>query len=424
MKALNIVLSIFIFIFAAASAVCSYFLFEKRAQFVSGHQKMAKAIYDTSKALDQNSGTEYAKNLTTEVLAHDKYADLDSKLPKLSTQGKNIISQRDFMADALAKIDNTLSKDLKRSASGSDISGFMMVDKYDSSTAAVGRKLALVLSRRNEAYAELARIAQKRGGVAVADLKEKDNSAKATLRQFDNFIGTTVDNSNAYRNALSEISRIAGARITVSDSSRDAGIKNVKAAVSKKIGEVNALAKELAQAKRDIAALNKSVKAKENQRIAAEKAKAATAKVLADLRKSIGVGNKFVAWQPGSEAALSRLYGKVTGVSKEYGYFVIDLGEKSVVYQKDTEKGGEVPIYLNLASGIELMVIRSDKTVNPEAWYNADGAVISSAELAKKDEFIASSRIVKVGEKESVVDLPAGADIKVGDIVLYKAEAK
>ena len=70
------------------------------------------------------------------------------------------------------------------------------------------------------------------------------------------------------------------------------------------------------------------------------------------------------------------------------------------------------------------MVIRSDKTVNPEAWYNADGAVISSAELAKKDEFIASSRIVKVGEKESVVDLPAGADIKVGDIVLYKAEAK
>ena len=424
MKALNIVLSIFIFIFAAASAVCSYFLFEKRAQFVSGHQKMAKAIYDTSKALDQNSGTEYAKNLTTEVLAHDKYADLDSKLPKLSTQGKNIISQRDFMADALAKIDNTLSKDLKRSASGSDISGFMMVDKYDSSTAAVGRKLALVLSRRNEAYAELARIAQKRGGVAVADLKEKDNSAKATLRQFDNFIGTTVDNSNAYRNALSEISRIAGARITVSDSSRDAGIKNVKAAVSKKIGEVNALAKELAQAKRDIAALNKSVKAKENQRIAAEKAKAATAKVLADLRKSIGVGNKFVAWQPGSEAALSRLYGKVTGVSKEYGYFVIDLGEKSVVYQKDTEKGGEVPIYLNLASEIELMVIRSDKTVNPEAWYNADGAVISSAELAKKDEFIASSRIVKVGEKESVVDLPAGADIKVGDIVLYKAEAK
>lgn len=424
MKVLNIILSIFIFLFAAASAVCSYFLFEKRAQFVKGHEKMAKAIYETSKALDQNSGTDYAKDLTTEVLAHEKYADLDSKLPKISTQGKNIISQRDFMADSLAKIDNALSSDLKRGMSGSDVSSFMMIDKYDSSTAAVGRKLNSVLSRRNDAYAEIARIAKGRGGVNVVDLKEKDNNARNALRPFSDFISKTVDNSNSYRNALSEIARIAGARVSVSDSSRDTGIKNVKAAVSKKIGEVNSLAKELAKAKREIAGLNRSVKAKESQRLAAVKAKAETAEKLAALRKSIGVSEEFVAWKPGSEAALSRLCGKITGVSKEYGYFVIDLGEKSVVYQKDAKTGESVKICLNLASGIELMIVRPSSDVDPATWYNADGAVLNSTELAAKDEYIASSKIVKVGEKESVVDLPAGADVKVGDIVLYKAEAR
>ena len=424
MKALNIILSIFIFLFAAASAVCSYFLFEKRAQFVKGHEKMAKAIYETSKALDQNSGTEYAKNLTTEVLAHEKYADLDSKLPNISTQGKNIISQRDFMADALAKIDNVLSKDLKSGSSGSDVTSFMMVDKYDSSTAAVGSKLNSMLARRNEVYSELARIASNRGGVSIAALKEKDNNAKNALRPFNDFITKTIDNSNSYRNALIEVSRIAGKRVSVADAARDAGIKDVKAIVSKKIGEVENLAKELAKAKREIASLNRSVKAKESQRLAAEKAKAATAKVLADLRKSIGVGNKFVAWTPGSEEALSRLCGKVTGVSKDYGYFVIDLGSKSVVLQKDTEKGGSVPIYLNLASGMELMIIRPSEDSDPKAWYNVDGSVISSVALAEKDEFIASSKIVRVGERESVVDLPAGVSVKVGDIVLYKAVAK
>ena len=38
----------------------------------------------------------------------------------------------------------------------------------------------------------------------------------------------------------------------------------------------------------------------------------------------------------------------------------------------------------------------------------------------EKPTFITSSRIVKVGEKESVVELPAGAEVKVGDVVLYK----
>ena len=50
--------------------------------------------------------------------------------------------------------------------------------------------------------------------------------------------------------------------------------------------------------------------------------------------------------------------------------------------------------------------------------------VFKIVELAKKDGFVAISKIVKVGENESVVDLPAGKTVKVGDVVLYKSAAK
>ena len=133
MKVLNIILSVFIFIFAAASAVCSYFLFEKRAQFVSSHQKMAAAIYAASQTLDSNSGTDYAKDLNDKKeLNHENFSKLDSKLPSFKNQSRNIINQRDAMADALANINNRLIKENLASGSA-DAANFKKIDQYDSS---------------------------------------------------------------------------------------------------------------------------------------------------------------------------------------------------------------------------------------------------------------------------------------------------
>ena len=142
---------------------------------------------------------------------------------------------------------------------------------------------------------------------------------------------------------------------------------------------------------------------------------------------------------------------------------MIDLGERSVVYQESN--GKKVPIALKLTSGIEVAVVRKpappvqqavkkdaeEAQTDPEAlrgkvWYTESGKVISegagaknaanasaapvnreqaAAEVKEKSVvFIASSRIVRVGEVESVVDLPAGSDVKVGDIVLYKNQVK
>ena len=422
MKVLNIILSVFIFIFAAASAVCSYFLFEKRTQFVKAHQKMAAAIYETSKTLDGDSGTDYAKELTGKELAHENYSKLDSKLPGFKDQSRNIINQRDAMADALSNIGNILIKQNNASANA-DAASFKKIDQYDSSIKAVASQLNVMVKNRNNTYKTLESIAKNRGGVKVEDLK-KGKAPAEVLKPFNTFITKTIDNSNSYRSALSEVAAIAGGDVNVSDSDRDNGIKAVKDTVSKRIAIVKNLEAQLKKANAEKVRFERAANAANKKADAFKKAKDLADKRLIDFKKNIGVSATFEEWASGSEEARERLYGRVTGVSEEYGYFVIDLGSKSAVLQKDTVTGNTIPISLKLTDGIELVIVRCSDKEDPKSWYGANGAVIKSVELAKKDGFVAISKIVKVGENESVVDLPAGKTVKVGDVVLYKSAAK
>ena len=69
MKVLNIVLSIVILILAAISAVSSYLLWEKRTQLTDGWNKMATAINKASAAIDRESGTRVASDLSVASLS-------------------------------------------------------------------------------------------------------------------------------------------------------------------------------------------------------------------------------------------------------------------------------------------------------------------------------------------------------------------
>lgn len=421
MKVLNIILSIFIFIFAAASAVCSYFLFEKRAQFVRGHEKMARAIEKTAKALDDGSGTTYANNLSTKVLAHDKYSDLDSKLPTLDEQVGNIVKQRDAMAEALANATNKAAGE-NGSSKKVGIDSFKQIDQYSSSISGMSSELGKMIKNRDKAYNKLQAIAENRGGINIAALKKGDDP-ELVFKAFSDFISNTIDNSNTYRTTLAEVAALAGGNVSVSDDQRDDGINEVKKVVKEKIGEVKTIEKKLSEAlteaEKQKAIAKKALKKEEAAKKNADK----IAANLKKLRDRLGLSAEFVAWD--IEEARAHLRGVVTGVSEEYGYFVINLGSKnSNVDQKDSVSGTVQPVVTNLTSGVELMIMRSSDKNDPNSWRNVDGAVINSVELAKKDAFVASSKIVKVGEKESVVDLPAGKKVKVGDVVLYKYDAK
>ena len=106
MKIANIVLSVLVLLAAAVSAVFSYFLYEKRVTFVTGWEQLTSAIYDTAANLDRNSGTKVAQELTADKLAHKNYdeAAMNSNLGKLRAQSKNIVAQRNALADALKEI--------------------------------------------------------------------------------------------------------------------------------------------------------------------------------------------------------------------------------------------------------------------------------------------------------------------------------
>ena len=64
MKVVNVVLSVLILLLAAASAVFSYFLFEKRGELVGSWNKMTAIVSKTAAEMDKNSGTKVAQELS------------------------------------------------------------------------------------------------------------------------------------------------------------------------------------------------------------------------------------------------------------------------------------------------------------------------------------------------------------------------
>ena len=368
MKILNIILSVFIFLFAAASAVFSYFLFEKRAQFVSGHEKMARAIYESSKALDAGSGTEEAKKLDRNALAHDKYAELDNVLKVLPKQSAAIVAQRDSMADAVYRVAGAVGmKD-------GDADAYKVIEGADDRVNKVVGAVKTVVTRRDNAYKAIIDIANEysvkidKNALVNASSKSASEKAFAPLK---NHVDKVVSDNNNYSNAMREILKTVGGK-----GGND--IANVKKAVSAKVAEIKKLQSDLKAAK---TAADEAVKAKDKAEKAKDKAEKAAKKVaasLADYKTRIGVSKEFKEWT--KEEALERLYGKVTGVSNDYGFFVVDLGKTSVVYQNDPkDKTKKTDIKLDLAEDMEVMILRpSADTADPKSWFEENGAVISS----------------------------------------------
>ena len=71
MKVVNVVLSILILLLAIASAVFSYFLFDKRSQLVEGWKKMATTINQSATEMDKGSGTKVGGELSVAALSHE-----------------------------------------------------------------------------------------------------------------------------------------------------------------------------------------------------------------------------------------------------------------------------------------------------------------------------------------------------------------
>ena len=396
MKAVNIVLSVLILLLAIAAAVFSYFLFEKRSQFVTGWEKMATIIQKSAAELDKGSGTKEASKLTVDALGHRNYDKLDSLKEVLPQQSKKIITQRDILAGKLQTIGAFVgvTADKKKLT---DIAG------YNYAVNPVVNGVDTVVKNRNRTYNNLITTARGSLGVTIDRklLLDGNNSAFAA---FGAELRKIRNRAVAYEQRVGDLAKLCGVRIArLTDSNRDAEIAKVRAAILKDKNSIRDLARKLDAANRT----NKSQLATIDR---LDKNVKSLKKNIENLNLQIGNFQRALGlpaarkgetpWLPGSAEARAAVRGKVISVNNKYGYITVNVGKYSVVEQ---EYGNEVlEVNPKLEEGMSIVITRK----------NANGR-----------DFIARVQLAQVGETASVANItPDAKKIEVGDIVTVAAD--
>ena len=400
MKVVNVVLSILILLLAAASAVFSYFLFEKRSQMVEGWKKMATTINQSAKEMDKGSGTKVGDELTADALSHEKYAELDHKLAKLTAQSRALAKQRDELASSLRSIASIV--EMKNIPSDKSL---MEMTTYSTAKDDVVNGAGDLVSNRNKIVERIVSAARSSLKLSL-DAKKLQAADKATLDQFANRLSQYGKERSDFENALTAIYKQSGGQgsLNFSGSNFAGELNKVKQAV-------NALKGKLDEANRTIATRNQEIQRQKNQinqlngQLAANK-KTLDEKVfqLESLRDVLGLNKEEaipMPWKPGSSEARKVAVGRVADVSSKYGYISIDLGTDSTVPQPLGNKVGNINI--EMAPGLELIVSRGDLEV-------------------PTSEFITKVKITKVDKNCSIAE-PFGdqnGTVKVGDKVWFE----
>ena len=198
MKVLNIVLSIVILILAAVSAVAAYMLWEKRTQMTDGWSKMAAAINKASAAIDRDSGTRIASDLSVASLSHEQYAQLDGQLRKFDAQIRKLVEQRNALAEAVRV--NGVATELRNLPEAGD---FSKMESYEASKDYVAKGVGDFAKRRNQLISMLGSTAN-RLNVRLNAQELKDAPATG-YRPFDTRVNELRAQFEAYNATLGNI---------------------------------------------------------------------------------------------------------------------------------------------------------------------------------------------------------------------------
>ena len=392
-------MSILILLLAITSAVFSYFLFAKRGQMVDGWSKMATAINQTATELDRNSGTKLAAELTPAALGHDQYDALDGKLAKLTAQTKQLVIERDALADALRRIGSTVEmKNLGSEAA------FRSLDTYSTNKDDVINGVRDAINRRNSSLRNLVELARQNLKVSL-DEKALQSGDRAAMEKLSGALQAIAKRRDNYESGLRNIAGQTGT--TGLDFAED----KYSASTGKAVSSVKALKdryndtnSKLTKAQNDIKNLESTIANRNNEISNLKKTVAGRDNQLNELKRALNIDttqNLPTPWKPGSEEARRALLGKVLEVNTHYGYICIDLGKDTMVYQQIGNKTEKVDP--KVAPGLELVVARG----------NLDG---------EQSDFVARVKLEKVDNSSSIANIPPESlPIQVGDIVYYEA---
>ena len=395
MKIANIVLSVLILLFAAASAVFSYFLFEKRSQFVDGWAKMADSVNKTAVELDNSSGVQkLSDELNSDKLSHRNYAELDSRLPKLAERARQVVISRNALASALFAIGKAV--DAQKLPAEKALCG---LNTYDAGKDAVIGAVADSIRNRDTQFSRVAKISSDylKAKVNTNDLKSGKRNA---LDNMEKALKTDRDRRTKYESGLASIANKVGNKFnsgTYADS-----VQSIVGSVEK----LRVLQRKTADDLRKTQSQVRSQKAQLDKNAAQIKKQTADISKrdtqIKDLKRALGLTPEaeVALWKDGSAEARKALVGKVLQVNNDYGYISIDLGSDSRVLQKVGNR--DVKINPQIASGLELVVL--DDT------------------LENGGKFVTRVKINEVGKTCSTADIPAGSkSIKSGYMIYWNA---
>lgn len=397
MKVVNVVLSVLILLLAIASAVFSYFLFDKRGQLVGGWEKMAAAINKTAAELDKGTGTTLAGELSTSALGHDQFSSLDGKLGKISDLAKQVITERDALADALFRIGSTVEM---ANIAGKE-AAFRNINTYSTNKDDVINAVSDAVNQRNALIRSLITAAAKLNvKLDAGELKRGDLKA---FRQLDERLAEIGGRQNAFERNVREI----GGQTGVSGLNFDTGKyeESLKRVVQSVIDLKNKLKEandKIASLQREIASLQAAVKERDGKIAALQKTLETKQAQIDEFKVALGVDSTLelpAQWKEGSVEARRAVCARVVQVSEKFGYVTINMGSMSVVTQKIGNK--EFDINPQLQDGMELVVARGD---------------LNSPDL----QYVGRIKLTQVDKSCSIAEPVSDAmPIAVGDIVFF-----
>lgn len=407
MKTFNIIACIVVLLLALVSAVCSYFLYEKRVQFVDGWEQMSAAIYNSAKTIDSRSDKKFSSNLTSSDLSHKKYSKdaLAGKLKNLTDQSEafvkqydeltkryedmvalqkktkaeldKVVAQRRRMAEVFSKIGQQVGANTGNAAK------FVDPMTYGAQIAGVQNKVSQVYTNREMIGNTLEKIAREN--------KVAFNKQALFARGDMSAIRSIVNNNRAaraeYAKSLKEIAS------TINGSFADDGkpATSISKSVTNMVNTLSATRNQLSSARADVSKLKTTVGQRDAEINRLNN-------VIKDYKRVLNIDQADSdpkVWQRGSVEARSALVGSVVSVAPDYGYIVIDFGTATTI--KQTIGNKEIVINPDVESGLEFNVVRNDK-------------------------FIATITLSNVDTKQATANIPAGKVdlIKVGDKVVFK----
>lgn len=398
MKAVNVVLSILILLLAVASAVFSYFLFDKRTQLLDGWKKMAVTINQSATEMDKKSGTKVGQELTVEALSHEHYAELDAKLAKLTNQSRQLVKQRDDLVAALIQIGNTA--EMNNVASEDN---FKNMTTYADSKNNVVQGVGAMKDKRDKIVESVKEAVSENLHFEV-DSNNFRTADPDALKQFSDRLKKFGDERQDFENALKEITNQAGGNSELDFAN------NFTKALDQARQAVVGLKGKLDDANRTIGSCNQEIQRQKNELNNRNNEIATLKKTLDDrlyqlnaLRGSLGLEKDEalpMPWKPGSPEARKLIVGRVADVSAKYGYIAIDLGTESTVPQELGKTIGQINV--DLKPGDEMIVSRGDLAV-------------------PTPDFVTKIKLTKVDKNCSIAE-PIGASkdtIQIGDKVWF-----